>query len=143
MIRTCALVVVMLLAACGQGETKQDVSGAQNASDIVGGGIITVDQTPTDVAQYLRALPAGEPVAPGVTQRVRAGDSATAIEADLIDASSGNVIGLATYNLAVVNEQTRITLHLTQMTGLYADIGRQGVLADRIIEFLRRDLGDI
>ena len=136
MIRTCALVVVMLLAACGQ--PQRDAGGAQNANDI-----ITVDQTTAEVAQYLRALPVSEPVAPGITQRVRAGGSATAIEADLIDASSGNVIGLATYNLAAVNEQTRITLHLTQMTGLYADIGRQGVLADRIIELLRRDLGDV
>lgn len=135
---------VLLLAACGQ--PRQDVGGDvsnANASAIVGGGILNVDESVTDVETYLRGLPASEQIAPGIVQHVRRATGTSAVEADLIDGQSGSTVGLATYDLADVNGRTRVTLRLTQMSGAYASASRQGVLADQILGYLRRDLGDV
>lgn len=140
MMRTAVVILVALLAACGQ---PQRNTGGENARVVIGGGILTVDESVTDVETYLRGLPESEQIAPGIVQHVRRASEGATVSADLVDAQSGTTIGLASYALADENGRTRITLHLTEMSGLYDDAGRQGVLANQILEYLRRDLGDV
>ena len=132
--RSVVLALAAIVCACGQAAERPRTSQAAS---------LTVNQTQEEIAEYLRAISQREPVAEGVRQRVRDGDDEAVITADLIDISSGNVIGAATYTLTPAGEETRITLQLSRMTGLYADVGRQEILSNRIMALLRRDLGDV
>lgn len=136
MIRTCVFALFALLAACGEPQS----SGAARAESHA---VLNVDDSVTDVEAYLRALPESEQVAAGLIQHMRRANGTATVEADLLDAQSGAPVGLARYELADENGRTRITLRLSGMSGYYADAGRQAVLRGQILEYLRRDLGDV
>lgn len=137
MIRSWAFALLALLSACGEPQSGAATARADAHA------VLNVDDSVTDVESYLRGLPESEQLAAGLIQHVRRANGTATVEADLLDAQSGAPVGVARYELTDQNGRTRITLRLSGMSGYYADAGRQAVVRGQILEYLRRDLGDV